>query len=270
MSGNLKFLKCCYCFSRSVMVVKATFRPDRSAWWLQNLAKTWPGIRLVSSAPPARNCWWTWPTAFTRTSSTANGTTPSSLSRAVPPATRSVYSPLDGSTYFCFVFLHFHLHHTFHIASSRSVSADFNIFFSHWHESRHVQSRFVCCCRNVSRVGIAIITSESASLRGRLPLSIKGRIALDTQRERCQLTSSFSIQRVGSSANKFTPFNVATDGRHWKDPECLKQLCRRPCCCLFLNVRLFIDSTDLSQQKNEWRKKEFEGQTDSIKQRFIK
>ena len=146
----------------------------------------------------------------------------------------------------------------------------FQHFFSHWHESRHVQSRFVCCCRNVSRVGIAIITSESASLRGRLPLSIKGRIALDTQRERCQLTSSFSIQRVGSSANKFTPFNVATDGRHWKDPECLKQLCRRPCCCLFLNVRLFIDSTDLSQQKNEWRKKEFEGQTDSIKQRFIK
>ena len=115
---------------------------------------------------------------------------------------------------FLFCFLHFHLHHTFHIASSRSVSADFNIFFSHWHESRHVQSRFVCCCRNVSRVGIAIITSESASLRGRLPLSIKGRIALDTQRERCQLTSSFSIQRVGSSANKFTPFNVATDGRH--------------------------------------------------------
>ena len=104
MSGNLKFFKCFYCFSRSVMVVKATFRPDRSAWWLQNLAKTWPGIRLVSSAPPARNCWWTWPTAFTRTSSTANGTTPSSLNRAVPPATRWVYLPLDVSTCFCFVF----------------------------------------------------------------------------------------------------------------------------------------------------------------------
>lgn len=91
------------CFSsfRSVMVVTATFRPARSAYWPLSLVKTWPGIRPASSVPHVPNYWLTWPTAFTRSSSTANDITLNSSSHAVPPAMRWVsftycsFSPLD-------------------------------------------------------------------------------------------------------------------------------------------------------------------------------
>ena len=75
-------------FCRSVTVVKATFRPARTASWHLNLVKTWPGIRPVSSVPLVRSCSSIWPIAFTRISSTVSDTTPNSSSRAAPLVTR--------------------------------------------------------------------------------------------------------------------------------------------------------------------------------------
>lgn len=99
---------------------------------------------------------------------------------------------------------------------ARSVSAVLKIV-SHWHESRHVQSRFVCCCRNVSRVGIVIITFRSASSRpasavhhAPCPADRDGHPGADVT----DVSFFFDPRAVGSS-DKFTPFNMATDGRRF-------------------------------------------------------